>query len=412
MIVQFCALPRGATAPSSALRAPSPQRGEGDGGRFCPGNHRGGEINEPSGWSGSHAIGPLPVGDGTDHGRVGTTVHNFGDYELEGEIARGGMGVVYKARQISLDRPVALKVLPGGPLANQDDLRRFHLEAAAIAILDHPNIVPIYEVGEHDGLSYFAMKLIDGNSLAQRQPGSVANPRAAAQLVATVARAVHHAHQRGVLHRDLKPSNIVIDALGQPHVTDFGLAKRVEANCEFTQSGAILGTPSYMAPEQVVGSMSALSGVIFRLSSPRWSRSPELRPLRVRLMTAAVRLHEQTVKDCSEKPALASDLADAYSHLAGVYAALSAYPKATEMMGKSVAIHEAKIAQAPGDDAELAQLASTSLGMGYFAHFDRRAPEAKEWCQDGLSGAAPARGGPPLVRSGRPLDGRRRVLPH
>jgi eukaryotic-like serine/threonine-protein kinase len=170
------------------------------------------------------------------------------------------MGVVYRARQISLDRPVALKVLPGGPLANQDDLRRFHMEAAAIAMLDHPNIVPIYEVGEQEGLSYFAMKLVEGASLAQRLPESVADPRAAAaQLVATVARAVHHAHQRGVLHCDLKPSNIVIDADGQPHVTDFGLAKRVQGNSELTQSGAILGTPSSMAPEQASGNSKAIT---------------------------------------------------------------------------------------------------------------------------------------------------------
>ncbi len=216
-------------------------------------------ITEAAGRVGSRAVESFPNGNEADPGRDGAAVYNFGDYALEGEIARGGMGVVYKARQISLDRLVALKVLPGGPLANRDDIRRFHMEAAAIAILDHPNIVPIYEVGEHDGLSYFAMKLVDGKSLAQRLPGSVADARAAAQLVATIARAVHHAHQRGVLHRDLKPSNIVIDADGQPHVTDFGLAKRVEGNSELTQSGAILGTPSYMAPEQASGNRKAIT---------------------------------------------------------------------------------------------------------------------------------------------------------
>ncbi len=216
-------------------------------------------ITEAAECAGSRTVESFPNGNEPDPGRDGAAVYNFGDYALEGEIARGGMGVVYKARQISLDRFVALKVLPGGPLANQDDLRRFHVEAAAIAILDHPNIVPIYEVGEHEGLSYFAMKLVDGVSLAQRLPGSVADPRAAARLVATIAMAVHHAHQRGVLHRDLKPSNIMIDADGQPHVTDFGLAKRVEGHSELTQSGAILGTPSYMAPEQASANRKAIT---------------------------------------------------------------------------------------------------------------------------------------------------------
>ncbi len=187
------------------------------------------------------------------------TVHVFGDYELIGEPTHGGMSVVYRAVQRSLNRPVALKMLRGGPLADRDELRRFRLEAEAVANLDHPNIVPIYEVGEHDGLCYFAMKLIDGGSLAQRLVNNRPNPKAAASLMATVARAVHHAHQRGILHRDLKPSNIVIDTAGQPHVTDFGLAKRMGGSSELTQSGVILGTPSYMAPEQASGRNKAIT---------------------------------------------------------------------------------------------------------------------------------------------------------
>jgi WD40 repeat protein len=190
-------------------------------------------------------------------------VRYFGDYELLEEIARGGMGVVYKARQISLDRIVALKMILSGQFAGPEDVRRFHQEANAAANLDHPNIVPIYEVGEHEGQHYFSMKFIDGGSLAtpSAAPADRMLLRRAAQTMVTVARAVHHAHQRRILHRDLKPSNILLDASGQPQVTDFGLAKRMEDDSRLTQSGAIVGTPSYMAPEQASGSKALTTAV-------------------------------------------------------------------------------------------------------------------------------------------------------
>jgi tetratricopeptide (TPR) repeat protein len=187
-------------------------------------------------------------------------VVDFGDYELLEVIARGGMGIVFRARHKELGRLVALKMILRGDLASEEERRRFRLEASAIARMDHPHIVPIYEVGEHQGHCFYAMKLIEGGGLDRRLDVFHGDPRSAVRLMMDVARAVHHAHQRGILHRDLKPSNILIDGEGRPHVADFGLAKWMESDgADATRTGLVLGTPSYMAPEQASGQRDAVT---------------------------------------------------------------------------------------------------------------------------------------------------------
>jgi tetratricopeptide (TPR) repeat protein len=188
-----------------------------------------------------------------------TQLSSFGDYELLEVLGRGGMGVVYRARQISLGRLVALKLIKSGDFASENELLRFQNEVEAVAQLDHPSIVPVYEVGEIRGQRYFSMRLINGKSLDKSLVKFALDPRASARLVAAVASAVHHAHERGILHRDLKPGNILLDEAGEPHVTDFGLAKRLEVDSNLTLTGAILGTPAFMSPEQAKGSKGAIT---------------------------------------------------------------------------------------------------------------------------------------------------------
>jgi tetratricopeptide (TPR) repeat protein len=180
-------------------------------------------------------------------------------YEILGEIGRGGMGVVFRARQTKPSRLVALKMILEGQFASELDHLRFANEAELVAAMDHPSIVPILELGHHDGLPYFTMPLLTGGSLAAAQPQPVGDPRSVARLVSEVAAAVHHAHQRGILHRDLKPANILLDEHGRPHVSDFGLARRVQDGRGLTATGAILGSPGYMSPEQASGEPGAVT---------------------------------------------------------------------------------------------------------------------------------------------------------
>src|SRR5262245_19667802 len=183
-----------------------------------------------------------------------TTPRRFGSYALIEEIARGGMGVVWRARQDGLGREVALKMIVAGRLATSAQVLRFYTEARAAARLEHPNIVPIFEIGEDEDCHFYSMRLMEGPSLAEvLKAGGSFPPPTAARLVATVARAVHFAHQRGVLHRDIKPSNILLDALNAPHIVDFGLARIAEEDFGTTHSDTVLGTPAYVSPEQASG---------------------------------------------------------------------------------------------------------------------------------------------------------------
>src|SRR5205809_1322475 len=191
--------------------------------------------------------------------RAATMLGELGDYELLEEVGRGGQGVVFRARQKSLNRTVALKVISLGQWASKAHLKRFRREAEAAASLDHPCIVPIYEVGEREGSCYFSMKFVEGGQLDEvirREPMA---PRRAAELIAKVARTVHYAHEHHILHRDIKPGNILIDQQGEPHLTDFGLARLLETESTVTRTLEVLGTPSYMAPEQAAGKNTQLT---------------------------------------------------------------------------------------------------------------------------------------------------------
>ncbi len=199
---------------------------------------------------GGSAEGPSPAGPRSDTARAWPTIPG---YELVNKLGEGGMGVVFLARQIGLNRLVAVKMIRGGSQARPEHFSRFRIEAEAVAQLRHPNIVQIHDIGEVDGLPYFSLELLEGGSLDDRLSGTPQPSRHAAELIATLARAVGLAHAAGIIHRDLKPSNVLFSADGIAKITDFGLAKRMDSDSRQTESGAIMGSPSYMAPEQAKG---------------------------------------------------------------------------------------------------------------------------------------------------------------
>lgn len=201
------------------------------------------------------SIGTTPTIDRTAASLAAQTAPrvNIPNYEILAEVARGGMGVVYKARHAQLDRTVALKMILTGQFAGPEQIERFKAEARAAAQLEHSGIVPIYEIGEHDGQNFFAMQFVGGGTLADKLAAGPLAPKAAADLLRQVAEAVHHAHTRGIVHRDLKPGNVLLDDDGHPKVTDFGLAKQLEGSRGLSLTGDVMGTPQYMAPEQAAG---------------------------------------------------------------------------------------------------------------------------------------------------------------
>ena len=303
------------------------------------------ELNQLTG-GGSKT--PRTTGSLAAGSAIGSTI---GEYELREELGRGGMGVVYKAWQNSLQRTVALKMIPNAAFAASQDLARLRAEALAAARLSHPNIVPVYEVGEHNGQPWFSMQFIEGQTLSHRLMNGPMSPREAVALLIPIVEAIGAAHRAGVLHRDLKPSNIIIAADGTPFVTDFGLAKRVSVDDEpvgspgvgaektnLTQSGAILGTPAWMSPEQAAGQTDSidiatdiysLGAVLFAMLTgrpPFQAASPldtirmviEQDPPNIRMLNRAVDSDlEMVVMKCLQKPqdlryssttSLASDL--------------------------------------------------------------------------------------------------------
>ena len=235
------------------------------------------------------------------------------DYEILERVGRGGMGFVYRARQRSLNRMVALKVVGAGDMASPAALARFRREAEAAAKLDHPSIVPIYEVGEHEANPFLVMRFIEGASLAEKRdevalaPGDAHRQSEIARLIATVARAVHYAHTRGVLHRDLKPSNILLDRDGNPHLTDFGIAKLIDQETALTQTAELLGTPCYMSPEQAEGKPLSVAADIYGLGVILYELLTGRRPFEA---PRPVEVLRKVIEEVPTAPQLINDTVD------------------------------------------------------------------------------------------------------
>lgn len=253
---------------------------------------------------------PYPPPDLTSS--PGTKVHYFGDYELMEEVGRGGMGVVYRARQVTLNRDVALKMILAGRLASEAEVKRFFHEARAAAKLQHPNIVAVHEVGLQDGQPYYSMDFIEGSNLEQLVRQHPLPAQQAAEYVRAVAEAIHFAHEHGTVHRDLKPTNILIDIFNQPRITDFGLARCAQLDPHLTTSGQILGTPAYISPEQAqakteaVGPQSdiySIGAVLYHLLTQRPPFAAESLPVMLDLV-----VHREPVSPRALNPSVPRDL--------------------------------------------------------------------------------------------------------
>lgn len=228
-----------------------------------------------------------PVDPNTDASVVGK---RFGNYQVQLELASGGMGRVYRALDLRLNRVVALKLMQRGHSANKEDLQRFRTEAMTAAKLDHPDIVQIYEVGKAEGAPYLAMRYIEGENLGSYQLRQALSPRRIAEIVLRITKAIAYAHSQGVIHRDLKPSNVIVDTEGNPKVTDFGLAKSVDTGCELTSTGQVLGTPSYMPPEQARGQLELIGPLsdVYGLGGILYYLLTGLPPFRAESMIATI----------------------------------------------------------------------------------------------------------------------------